>query len=279
MRVSSLLPFASTALCAAVWETLPPTPALPAPISEARTAINGVQLWSQKYNEAAGGIPIVFIAGGLGYSAYFGDVISRVSKKHYVIAVDRRGHGRSTYLPTDFTGFEQFAKDTVDLLRTQGVEKAYWLGWSDGAITTFAGLLDPAINPTIEKAFAFAGSQKPSDTNATFGDTQIFSEFVARCGTEYAQLQPTANFTDFALKVQTLEGTQPNWSDAKLATIDGKKVTIAEAQYDEAVNSGVPFHQHQVIKGSGYVKFTDVSHFAPLQDPDQFAKAVFDWVG
>ncbi|KAF2217772.1 hypothetical protein CERZMDRAFT_30708 [Cercospora zeae-maydis SCOH1-5] len=278
MRVASLLPFASTALCA-IWQTLPPTPPLPAPISKARIPINGVHLWSQKYNEAAGGIPIVFLAGGLGYSAYFGAVISIVSHKHYVIAVDRRGHGRSTYLPTDFTGFEEFAKDTADLLRAQGVKKAYWVGWSDGSITTFAGLLDPAINPTIVKAFAFAGSQSPSDTNATFGNTAIFSEFVSRCGREYAHLQPRANFTDFALKLQTLEDTQPNWSDAEFAAIDGEKVTLVEAEYDEAVKRGVPFHQHEVLKGSGYVKLRNVSHFAPMQDPDQFAKAVLDWVG
>lgn len=66
------------------WLSLPRTPDLPCPINTTLTPINGVQLWSQSYNASAGGIPVVLIAGGLGYSAYFGDVISQLSKSHHV---------------------------------------------------------------------------------------------------------------------------------------------------------------------------------------------------
>jgi pimeloyl-ACP methyl ester carboxylesterase len=90
------------------WETLPATPNLPSPISTTLTPINSVQLWSQSYNSAAGGVPIVLIAGGLGYSAYFGNVITQLSKSHHVIAIDRRGHGRSTYLSSGESPYVQF---------------------------------------------------------------------------------------------------------------------------------------------------------------------------
>lgn len=281
MHFSTLLALASTvastALCA-TWDNLPATPALPAPISNIKASINGVQLWFQEYNKAASGIPIVLIHGGLGYSAYFGSVISILSKSYYVIAVDRRGHGRSTYLQSDVFTFEQFAKDTQALLKAQGISKAYWVGWSDGAATTLAGLLDSSINSEIAKAFVFAGFQSYKDTNATFTDTAIYSEFVSRCATEYAQLQPQANFTDFATKVGTLEATLPTWSDATLARIDGSKVTIAGADHDEAVNLAVQPHLNSVIKGSKLKILTNVSHFAPVQDAAQFARAVVEFV-
>ena len=61
-----------------LWQTLPPTPALPSPINSKTTLVNGVQLWMQEYNKQVGGIPIVFDHGGLGYSAYFGSVIQRL---------------------------------------------------------------------------------------------------------------------------------------------------------------------------------------------------------
>ena len=270
---------ASTALCA-TWDNLPATPPLPAPISNIKASINGVQLWFQEYNKAAGnGIPIVLIHGGLGYSAYFGSVIAILSKTYYVIAIDRRGHGRSTYLSNDVFTFEQFAKDTHSLLKGHlGITKAYWVGWSDGAATTLAGLLDSNINPDIAKAFVFAGFQSYKDTNTTFVDTAIYSEFVSRCANEYAQLQPGANFTDFATRVGTLEATLPNWSDATLAKIDGSKVTIAGADHDEAVNLAVQPHLASVIKGSRLKILTDVSHFAPVQDAGQFARAVEEFV-
>ncbi|KAE9966944.1 hypothetical protein BLS_006663 [Venturia inaequalis] len=256
------------------WETLPATPKLPSPINTTLKPINGVQLWSQSYNSAAGGVPIVLIAGGLGYSAYFGDVITQLSKTHHVIAIDRRGHGRSTYLSTDVFTFDQFAKDTSALLTALGVSSAVWVGWSDGAATTLAGLLSPTITKTISKAFVFAGFQSYKDSNTTFTDKAIYNTFVSRCASEYATLQPKANFKDFATKVGTLEATLPTWSDADLAKIQGSKVTIAGADHDEAVNLAVPAHLNSVIKGSKLKMLTGVSHFAPVQYPTGFVNAV-----
>lgn len=280
MFFQGLLTFglAATTLAAEKWETLPATPALPAPISNVRQSIDGVELWYQKYNEAAGGTPVVLIHGGLGYSAYFGDVISQLSTSRYVIAVDRRGHGRSSYLSSDAFTFEQFAKDTNDLLKSIGVTNSVWVGWSDGAATTLAGLLDESINGAISKAFVFAGFQSYKDTNVTFAETSIYQEFVSRCASEYATLQPSANFTDFAGKVATLESTLPTWSDATLAGIDGSKVLIVGAEHDEAVNLNVAPHLRSVIPGSQLKILSGVSHFAPVQDPTQFAQAVAEFL-
>ncbi|KAF2222545.1 Alpha/Beta hydrolase protein [Elsinoe ampelina] len=258
-----------------VYLTLPPTPSLPAPINTKpfRTS-DGVNLWFQKYNEAAGGEPLVLIHGGLGYSAYFGDVIRQLSKSHYVIAVDRRGHGRSTYLTTDKFTFDQFASETAALLAANGVKKAKWVGWSDGAATTLAALQNAAITPSISRAFVFAGFQKPEDTNSTFTTRATYKTFVTRCAQEYAVLQPKASFSDFATKVGTLEATLPQWSDTQLARIQGSKVTIAGAEFDEAVNLAVQPHLNKVIKGSKLVILKGVSHFAPVQDPVGFVNAV-----
>ena len=258
-----------------VWQTLPPTPALPSPINTKTTPINGVQLWMQEYNKQVGGIPIVLDHGGLGYSAYFGSVIQRlVDRKHYVIAVDRRGHGRSTFNKNDVFTYDGFAADIDAQLKAAGIQKYNVVGWSDGAITTLSALVNPVRAKSINKAFVFGGSATPQETNATFSSTSIFSEFVSRCRKEYAQLQPSADFTVFGGKVATLESTLPQLTDKQLGTIDGSRVMIVGAEHEEAVNLGVPERLHSVIKGSSIRILTGVSHFAPLQDPDQFTAAV-----
>ncbi|RSM17903.1 hypothetical protein CDV31_003329 [Fusarium ambrosium] len=258
-----------------IWQTLPPTPNLPSPINTKTTLINGVQLWMQKYNEHVGGIPIVMDHGGLGYSAYFGSVISRlVANGHYVIAVDRRGHGRSTFNANDVFTYDQMADDIHDQLAAAGVSKYNVVGWSDGAMTTLAALINPTLAAPIHKAFVFGGAANPEQTNATFSDTTIFSEFVSRCGVEYAELQPNANFSLFANKVGTMEATLPQITDAQLGTIDGSRVIIVGAEHEEAINLDVPEKLHKAIKGSQLEILPGVSHFAPLQDPDQFTKAV-----
>ncbi|KLU89828.1 alpha/beta hydrolase [Magnaporthiopsis poae ATCC 64411] len=261
------------------WMTLPPTPQLPAPITTTTIKVNGVDLWLQKYNEKAGGTPIVLDHGGLGYSAYFGDVIKGlVANGHYVAAFDRRGHGRSTFKADDKFTFEMFAQDTDALLKKAGITKSIMVGWSDGAITTLAMLLDPKIAPSIEKAFLFGTTAVPSDTNATFSTTAMFANFVKRCGTEYATLQPNASFKTFAGKVATMEATLPQYGPEILAKIDGKKVTIAEGDHEEAVAKGVAARISKSIKGSKLVTLKDVSHFAPVQDPVGFTKAIEDFI-
>ncbi|KAK2006746.1 alpha/beta-hydrolase [Colletotrichum eremochloae] len=262
-----------------IWETLPPTPELPSPISTATTPINGIEMWFQKYNEAAGGVPIVMDHGGLGYSAYFASVITRlVSAGHYVIAVDRRGHGRSTYNKDDVFTYDQMAADVTALLTgPAGVTQYNVVGWSDGGIVTLATLMNSTTSKAINKAFLYGATATVEQANATFSQTAIFSEFVSRCQTEYATLQPGANFTDFATKVATMEATLPQYTDAQLGTIDGSKVMIADGDHEEAVNLNVPGLLNKAIPGSSVVTLTGVSHFAPMQDPDQFTKAVLDF--
>lgn len=257
-----------------VWETLPPTPALPSPINTTLSTIDGVPYWYQVYGKDNPGVPIVMLHGGLGYSAYFGDVIRELAKKYYVIARDTRGHGRSTFEQFEAFNFRQFAQDTAQILKAEGIGASIWVGWSDGATTGFAALMDPEINKLITQAFLFAGSQSPADTNATFSQTAIYSDFVTRCQKEYAVLQPKSNFTAFGEKVANMENTLPNYSVAELAKIDGSKVQIVKAEYDEAVNLATPNHLHAVIKGSSFKELTNVSHFAPVQDPKQFTAAI-----
>ena len=260
---------------APIWETLPDTPALPSPISTETKAVAGVNLWYQKYNEAAGGLPLVMDHGGLGYSAYFGAVIDRLIKNgHYVIAVDRRGHGRSTFNANDTFTFDMFANDIYELLLDISVTRYNVVGWSDGAATTLAALQNSTIAPTIEKVFLFGAFMTAADTNATFSNTNTYKTFVPRCATEYAAIQPNANFTLFANKVAVLEETQPNFTAEGLGKLDGSKITIACAEFDEAVNLDVPAKLNTIIKGSKLITLTNVSHFAPVQDPEQFTQAV-----
>lgn len=264
----------------AAWETLPATPDLPSPINTTLSTINGADLWIQRYNEAAGGTPIVFIHGGLGYSAYFGTVISSlIDAGKQVVAVDRRGHGRSTYGANDVFTFVGFADDIHVQLTQQGITKYDVVGWSDGAATTIQMLLNSTITAGINKAFVFAGFMVPEDTNTTFTSTAIYEEFLTRCASEYATNQPKANFTDFATKVGTLEATLPQFTASELGAIDGKKVAIVGADHDEAVNLDVPAKLNAAISGSTLKMLTDVSHFAPVQDPTQFTKAVTDFLG
>ncbi|KAL5598517.1 hypothetical protein BROUX41_003546 [Berkeleyomyces rouxiae] len=261
-----------------VWMTLPETPALPSPVSDQLYDVNGIKMWVQKYNEKAGVTPLVMDHGGLGYSAYFGSVIQRlVDAGHYIIAVDRRGHGRSTFNSDDTFTYVQMAQDIHDVLVQLKVDKYSVVGWSDGGITTLQALIDPTTAKPIEKAFVFGASTAPSQTNSSFSGTEIYSTFVSRCRSEYKTLHADVDFNLFGGKVATMEEELPQFTADELKSIDGSKLLIVGADQEEAVNHGVPDIIKAAIPGSNTKMLTGVSHFAPLQDPKQFTDAVIEW--
>jgi pimeloyl-ACP methyl ester carboxylesterase len=203
-----------------------------------------------------------------------GNVISLLMDKHYIIAMDTRGHGRSTMDSTPFS-YELYASDAAGLLRSLGISKAAWVGWSDMAAGTLAGLMSTTNSSLIDRAFVYGGFHDVASTNSSFTSTAIYNTFVTRAASEYTTLQPTGNLTAFAAAVETLESTQPNWNQANLATIKlGSKVTISGGQYEEAIVLTEPALLNKWVSGSKLVMMSNVSHFAPVQDPAQFAAKV-----
>ncbi|MGN0170874.1 MAG: alpha/beta fold hydrolase [Lachnospiraceae bacterium] len=76
------------------------------------------------------GIPMVLVPGW-GYSSeVFCKQVEYFGKNHRVIAMDPRGHGKST--GTDVSHQRQ-AKDLIELLEALEIEKAVLIGWSYGA--------------------------------------------------------------------------------------------------------------------------------------------------
>ncbi|KAK8165287.1 hydrolase/acyltransferase [Phyllosticta citrichinensis] len=252
------------------WETLPPTPAEVEGFVDTRFLVDGVYQWINQYNPSPQ-TPLVFLHGGLGDHRYWADVARLAIKAGYhVVLVDLRGHGRTDYLKDDKFTYELYIRNVFDLLNDRGLGPDYvMIGWSDGAASVLAGLIDPEIKRRIHKAFIFAGFQKPSDTNPTFSSTPIYKDFVNRCRNDYPTFGKRGgqNFDEFAGKVAELEENYPQFTDDQLRSIDGGRVAICGADRDEAVNLDVAPRLHDLIKYSTLTILKDVSHFAPVQNP------------
>src|ERR1700722_2940006 len=102
-----------------LWQTLPPTP-VPVPGEKKASAqVNGIGLY---YVMIGRGSPVVLLHGGLANSDYWGNQIKALAPRHTVIAVDSRGHGRSTRDTRSF-GYNLMADDVVALLDTLRIAK------------------------------------------------------------------------------------------------------------------------------------------------------------
>ena len=106
--------------------------------------------------------PVILLHGGLGNSGNFGyQVPALVGSGYRVFVIDSRGHGRSTRDERPYA-YELMASDVMAVMDKLQIEKAAFVGWSDGACTA---LILAAQSPQrVAGVFFFACNMDPSGT-------------------------------------------------------------------------------------------------------------------
>jgi pimeloyl-ACP methyl ester carboxylesterase len=255
------------------WQTLPPKPA---PISTDRSGMaeaNGIKIHYAIYG---GGSPVIFLHGGLANSDYWGDQVPAVAARHTVILMDSRGHGRSTRDARPY-GYDLMADDVVALMDALKIPKADIVGWSDGGIIG----IDLALRhrDRVGKVFAFAANTRTSGVVEDVEKNPTFAAFIARAGKEYAALSATPNeYAAFVDQISKMWFGEPNWTDAELAAIE-TPVLVVDGDHDEAIKRAHTEYIAATIPHAGLLVLPNVSHFAFLQDPDQFNFAILHFLG
>lgn len=112
------------------------------------------------YYEVHGqGQAVLLLHGGLtSVEAWFGQLPILV-RKFRVIAVDLRGHGRST-LGTEAFTYRLFASDILQLLRALSIDSTHVVGWSDGGNV---GLILASQHPARVKSLVTLGANYHPD--------------------------------------------------------------------------------------------------------------------
>jgi pimeloyl-ACP methyl ester carboxylesterase len=267
-----LLVLANPADSAAQWLSLPPMPALPQPSTTGYTPIGAARIWWGRYNASAAGIPVLLLHGGMGSSNYFAHLIpTLVADGRGVIAIDSRGHGRST-LGGDKLSYELMASDVLAVLDQLQIPKVDLVGWSDGGIIG----LELAIyhRKRINRLYAFGANADSGGLTPGSENTAVFKAYLDRSGRDYARLSPTPDaFGTFERLVNNMWATEPHLTRAQLASITAP-VTIADGQHEESILPEHVFYMAQSIPDANLMILPNVSHFAMLQEPQTFNESV-----
>ncbi|MFL5286593.1 MAG: alpha/beta fold hydrolase [Rhodopila sp.] len=269
----TLLPMSLARARSPLWLELPPTPTLPQTTRSGYAPVNGIRLWHAVFGQ---GEPVVFLHGGLANANYWGLQVPVVAKQYQVIVVDSRGHGRSTRDDRPY-GYDLMADDVVGLLDYLKIPKAAVVGWSDGGILG----LDLAIRypRRVTKVFAFAANSDPSGVVDDVEKNPTFARFIERAGHEYQALSTTPNeYHAFVAAISKMWATQPNWTAQQLAAIR-TPMLVVDGDHDEAIKRPHTEYLTATIPGAGLLILPDTSHFAFLQDPDQFTWHVLHFLG
>jgi pimeloyl-ACP methyl ester carboxylesterase len=233
---------------------------------------DGAEIWYARYGDG----PTVFLLhGGLGHSGNWGyQVDDLVTSSRQVVAIDSRGHGRSTRDNQPFS-YDLMASDVLAVMDALDIEKAALVGWSDGACTSL--VLADQHPERVSGVFFFACSMDPSGVKP-FVPTPVIDRCFDRHRMDYTALSPTPDqFDAFVEDVSAMMATEPNYSAADLNKIR-VPVTVVLGDRDEFIKPEHAAHLVRSIPGAVFVPLEGVSHFAPLQRPELFNRAVLDFL-
>jgi pimeloyl-ACP methyl ester carboxylesterase len=258
------------------WQSLPPTPQLPRGTIDRHAEVGGARIWYAQWGVRSKSIPVLLLHGGAGNSNYFGNLIPVLLDHGYrVIAMDSRGHGRSTRSDAPYS-YHLMADDVIGLLDALKIRRVRVVGWSDGGIIG----LDLALNHPDRLAglFAFGANADVSGAKDGVDKNPVFAAYLARVPGEYRQLSPTPDQWDsFSAVIGKMWATQPSFSAGQLRSLKAP-IVIADGEYDEAIRPEHTRYMASSIPGARLVILSDVSHFAMLQNPRKFNAAVLDFL-
>lgn len=247
-------------------------PALPAATAQGYVEHDGARIWYATFGD---GPPVILLHGGLGHGGNWGhQVPALVRAGRHVVLIDSRGQGRSTRDARPFS-YELTASDVLAVMDHAHVARAAIVGWSDGACTAL--VLARRLPERVAGVFFFGCNMDPGGTKP-FQPTPVIERCFDRHRRDYATLSPTPD--GFAALVEALgvmQRTQPNYTACDLDDIR-VPVTIVQGEADEFITREHAEYLARSIPGARFMLLPEVSHFAPLQRPAEFTRAVLSFL-
>jgi pimeloyl-ACP methyl ester carboxylesterase len=250
--------------------------AAPLPVTDDQGYVehDGARIWYAMYGT---GSPVILLHGGLGHSGNWGyQVPALVGSGYRAVVIDSRGHGRSTRDARPFT-YELMASDVAAVMDALHLAQAGLVGWSDGACTAL--VLASKAPTRVAGVFFFACNMDPSGVKQITEFAPILGRCISRHMQDYKQLSATPDqFDAFSDAVGLMQKTQPNYSANDLARIS-VPVVIVQSEHDEFIKPEHAEYLARSIPNAEFVNLHGVSHFAPLQRPEQFNTTMLAFLG
>lgn len=226
---------------------------------------NGALVFCESWGE---GPVVVLLHGGLGHSGNWGFQVPVLLEAGYrVIAIDTRGHGRSTMDESPLT-YHLLARDVIAVLDELQVDRATLVGWSDGACTSM--VLAQFQPERVQGVFFFACNMDPSGTIESTEFGPALRRCFARHQSDYAALSPNPEGWGAVNEATSLmQTTEPNFSATELNAIS-TKVALVLGENDEFIKRDHMEYLARELPLSELIILPHVSHFAPWQRPELF---------
>lgn len=207
--------------------------------------------------------PLVLLHGNSENGSYFIHQIEYFSDRFYVIAIDSRAHGKSSYNPQIGLSIEKMADDVIKVLAVMDIDKADFIGFSDGGNV----LIEIAMKkPEIVNKMVINGANlnmrgvKPL-TNLKVLSYYFILSVAGIFGDKYRRKK----------EICRLMINQPRFDYYKVADIQIPTLVIAGSK--DLIKESHTRKIAELIKNSE-LKIMQGTHFIAVEAPQEFNKTV-----
>ena len=114
----------------------------PQPVKTGYADVNGLHMYYEIYGQ---GEPLILMHGGFGSTSMFAPIMSMLSQKRQVIAIDLQAHGRTADIDRPMT-FDAMSDDIVALIKFFKLTKADIMGYSiGGGVALYTVIKHPEV--------------------------------------------------------------------------------------------------------------------------------------
>jgi pimeloyl-ACP methyl ester carboxylesterase len=173
------------------------------------------------YKVLGKGDPVILLHGSMESMEDWDKQIAELTRRYKVIAVDNRGHGRSTFTDRKLD-YSLLSEDLISLMQQLKIDSAYIIGFGDGGII---GLYLSVNHPDKVRKLVAIGANYKVDTNVVYrevlqkvkawDDDKVYS-FVRSNFRGWPNQKLLSQFTQ---RMKTMLLTEPNLTIEELRKI------------------------------------------------------------
>jgi pimeloyl-ACP methyl ester carboxylesterase len=251
---------------------LPLPGAPPRPSASGFVEVAGARL---RYAAWGRGRAVVLLHGGAGNGDHWALQVVPLAKGHRVIALDARGHGRSS-LGTEPIGYHRLAEDVVAVLDRLKVPRASVVGWSDGAIVG----LDLAIHhpERVDRLVLLGANFDHTGSLPGAGTGERFDAYLERCAAD--QLRFTRDPGSFDALLEALRPmwrSEPAFTPEELGRVRAPTLVL-HGEGEENIPEEHARALARLVPGARLAIVPGASHFALWQRPERFNALVLGFL-
>lgn len=241
-------------------------------------------LWVEERGASPGPV-LVLLHGGLKDVEDFNHVLPYVPRNFRIIAIDSRGHGRSTLGSAELT-YRCMEEDVAAVLAHLGVTECALMGFSDGGIVGYRLAMRPAslvrVLVTVGSRWAYDGDD-PTRPELAATSPRTWREQFPDASARYEALNPAP---DAARLTEALIGM---WFDDSAAGHPRDRVSsiesrllIARGDDDHLTTAASMLTLQRRVAGAHFLNIPFAEHAAFEAQPELFmlaANRMFDaWI-